>query len=336
MGPNPTRVRKTLAFLLRHRPDIGRLEADAGGWYDLDRVAQAVSRLVRARVSPVDVADLALEDVRGGYEVEGPRIRVRPPEGGERKPVRPPDILYLPATRTLLEASRSLKEIVRSDGRPLHLHNREHRAWSAAHRRARGEPRVLYVDASRAARAGVVFRRIGGGLFTAERLPVRFVLNLRPGFALQASAGGFLVRRGPAGQEQVALVRVRRQSGVTWEVAKGKMEPGESPADTAKREIREEMGIDVPLEVVADLGISHYGFTTPAGEPRLKVLHLFILQAPDDVGDFQPSAREGIEEVAFFSPEEAVRVVTHGSLREPVRRLQRWMEARRPERGAEE
>lgn len=324
MPPDSHRVCKTLAFLLRHRPDVGGLTATGDGWYSLGEVTRAVCRITRLRLSERDLARMAIQDPQGGFLVEQDRIRA----GQRRRKTRHavPDIVYLPATRRQAEAVRGAEDIVADPRNPLRLHVREHHAWLAAHRTRADDPTVLYIDANRATRAGVEFRRMGTGVYAVDRLPVRFVLNLRPGFGIQVSAGGFLVRRTPDGRDEVALVRVRRKSGVTWEVAKGKLEVGESPVDTAIRELREEMGLDVPLEVDADLGVSHYGFTTPAGEPRLKVLHLFVLRPRGSVGDFHPALSEGIEAVAFFPPGDLGRLVTHGSLKDPVRRLRRFLQ----------
>ncbi len=326
MAVDPTRLRKTLAFLLRHRPDVGRLEADAEGWFDLRQVTRAVRRLLRSGLSPEEVARVAGSDPRGGFELEGERIRAcKKPSGRRRGRRRVPDILYLSATRAQQDEARRLDELPLSGRRSFRLHEREREAWVAAHRRGGGEPAVLYVEAGRAARAGVRFQRVGSGQYSAASLPTRCVLNLREGFGLQASAGGFLVRRARSGRLEVGLVRVRRRSGVTWEVAKGKMEIGETPERTAVRELQEEMGIQADLEVIDQLGISHYGFSTPSGAPRLKVLYLFVLRPVGSLGDFDPARGEGIEQVAFFDPDAAVRVVSHGSLREPVRRLRRWI-----------
>jgi RNA:NAD 2'-phosphotransferase (TPT1/KptA family)/8-oxo-dGTP pyrophosphatase MutT (NUDIX family) len=320
------RLRKTLAFLLRHRPDVGRLEADSEGWYDQRAVARAASRLMRSAVGNEDLVRVVQSDPRGGFELDAQRVRaVTGGKGTRRRRRRVPDILYLPATQEQLEAGRGEERFPLDGRRSFRLHAREQDAWVAAHRRSGGQPVVIYVEASRALRAGVTIRRAASGQYTASQLPTRFLLNARPGFGLQSSAGGFLVRRSRGGRLQVGLVRVRRRSGVTWEVAKGKSEVGETPEQTAVRELQEEMGIDTPLEVIEDLGVSHYGFSTPGGEPRLKVLHLFILRPLAQLDDFAPARPEGIEQVAFFDPDAAVRVVSHGSLREPVRRLRRWM-----------
>ena len=298
--------------------------ASANGWFRVDEVTRAVGRLTRLRVSEQEIVRLALRDPQGGFQVE--RELIRSSNRRRRKTCAVPDIVYLPATRHQAKAVRDEVEIVADPRYPLRFHVREHHAWLAAHRSRAEDPLVLYIDANRATRAGVEFRRLSTGIYTAERLPVRFVLNLRPGFGVQVSAGGFLVRRTSDGHDEVGLVRVRRRSGVTWEVAKGKMELGETPVDTAIRELQEEMGMSVPLEVDADLGVSHYGFTTPSGEPRLKVLHLFVLRPRSPVEVFHPALDEGIEEVAFFPPHEVVRLITHGSLKEPVRRLRRFLQ----------
>ncbi len=326
MAVDSLRLRKTLAFLLRHRPDVGRLEADSEGWYDQRQVARAASRLTRSSVKREELLRVVRTDPRNSFEVDELRIRAAQGSGARRKRrQRVPDILFLPATREQMEQARGLDEFPLDGRRSFRMHAREQDAWIAAHRRSGGQPAVVYVEAARALRAGVAIRRVGSGQYSATNLPLRFLLNLKPRFDVQASAGGFLVRRARNGGLEVGLVRVRRRSGVTWEVAKGKSELGETPRQTAIRELQEEMGIDTPLEIVEDLGVSHYGFSTPSGEPRLKLLHLFILRPLEELPSFSPARPEGIEQVAFFDADAAVRVVSHGSLREPVRRLRRWM-----------
>ena len=96
-----------------------------------------------------------------------------------------------------------------------------------------------------------------------------------------SSAGGLPVRIGPDGVPRVALVRVTRKSGVTWEVAKGKLESGEVPEEAAVREVREEMGLPCELRVTRDLGRIRYGFQAPGGLPRLKTINeLLVLTQP--------------------------------------------------------
>ena len=115
---------------------------------------------------------------------------------------------------------------------------------------------------------------------------------------------------------------MQRRSGTSWEVAKGKLEPGESPAKAAVREVREEMGCPgFPLEISRSLGFIRYGFHTPDGYPRLKTLHMYLMATPERCTDFAPSRREGILEVDWFDPVEAARVCNHRSLRPLMRSL---------------
>jgi 8-oxo-dGTP pyrophosphatase MutT (NUDIX family) len=105
-------------------------------------------------------------------------------------------------------------------------------------------------------------------------------------------------------------------------VAKGKLEPGESPECAAVREVREEMGCPgLPLEITTGLGYIRYGFHTPDGSPRLKTLHMYLMDTPHQWMEFAPSAREGILEVEWFDPAEAARLCNHRSLRPLMRTL---------------
>lgn len=244
--------------------------------------------------------------------------------GGES----PPDILYhaTTAARAARAAERGALDL--AHGQPVFLSTAEEAAWRVAHRQA-GDPVVLVIDAARARREGVSFSLSRQGLWQARAIPAAQVLNLRADYAEQASAGGFLIYEGSAGPE-LALIRVDRRIGATWEVAKGKLELGETPAQACLREMTEEMGLqdDWPLEIVQNLGAVRYGFHTPSGEPRLKTLHLFLVRAAERWTAFAPRKAEGILEVSWFSPREAARLVHHRSLRPLMEELVYRLEQR--------
>jgi 8-oxo-dGTP pyrophosphatase MutT (NUDIX family) len=61
-------------------------------------------------------------------------------------------------------------------------------------------------------------------------------------------AGGVAYRRSADGAYQVLLVRARRPPH-EWVLPKGHIEPGETPAQTARRELIEEAGIDAEPEL---------------------------------------------------------------------------------------
>lgn len=264
---------------------------------------------------PKSRADQALDD---------PSRRNR--RGSRRRPGRrgpsPPDILYHATTRDRAERARVSGVLEIGGGRPVFLSRSESQAWQVAHRQS-SDPAVLYVDAARARQLRRCrFERNRQGLWQAGSVPVSHVLNLRPGFAEQASAGGIPVWFGDDGPE-LLLIQVERRHRRTWEVAKGKLEPGETPEGAAVREVREEAGLPDDLDIFQALGFVRYGFTTPDQEPRLKTLHMYLMQAPRryDVGDLVPADGEGITGVGWFHPDEAARLVAHRSLRPLMRRV---------------
>jgi 8-oxo-dGTP pyrophosphatase MutT (NUDIX family) len=218
-----------------------------------------------------------------------------------------------------MEHAREAGSLARDSGQDVYLSTSESQAWKVAHR-LNQDPVVLVVEARRAERDGVAFRRGRGGLFLTQSVPSRHVLNLGDGFGEQLSAGGFLVRRWE-GEVQVALVSCRRGRRDSWEIAKGKLEEGETPQESAKREIQEEMGFTARLEIVHDLGVAHYAFHVPGVGPRLKRLHVYVLVADPEPVTFEPRAEEGIQEVRWFPVDQAQRLVPHPSLRPVLTRL---------------
>ena len=82
----------------------------------------------------------------------------------------------------------------------------------------------------------------------------------------------------------------------------------------------------MPLSFHRSLGYIRYGFITPDGEPRLKTLHMYLLETPELIDNFDPPARESIKDVAWFTPREASQAVSHRSLRPLMRRVFRLLE----------
>ncbi|HZO83148.1 MAG TPA: NUDIX hydrolase [Candidatus Binataceae bacterium] len=126
----------------------------------------------------------------------------------------------------------------------------------------------------------------------------------------EVSAGGVIWRRNSAGSYQVALVRPAGRR--TWVLPKGHLEPGESPLDAARREVREETGLTVGA--VQPLGDISYVFSAHArGEPLTRIfkrVHFFLMECVG--GD--PSAHDAeIDEVVWLSFDDALRRATHAS-----------------------
>ncbi len=318
------RISKTVAFLLRHRPDVGGLVLDDGGWVAVTALTVSVSQLMGAEVSVERLLSACAEGPTRRFEMEDLRIRslrrAEPAVDADTRRVQPPDILYHAATDADVARFRESGEIFVGPDRHVFLSSDEAQAWRVAHRMQGGAPCVLYVDAARARRHGVkFFRNRRTGLYLSTPVPVGDVLNLQENFAEQVSAGGILARC-DQGLPNIALIRVTRRSGSTWEIAKGKLERGEPPEYAAVREVREEMGIEAELRITRPLGMVRYGFLAPGGLPRLKTVHLYLMESDTPIDRFIPASGEGIAAVRWFSLDEAARAVTHTSLVPVMRR----------------
>jgi len=96
----------------------------------------------------------------------------------------------------------------------------------------------------------------------------------RPFQPNEVSAGGAVVRRGPAGYE-VCLI----SDGRYWGLPKGNVERGEEPVQTAMREIAEETGISAPLVLIDTLPAAEYVYRRE-GRLIFKRVHHFLFEAP--------------------------------------------------------
>lgn len=109
----------------------------------------------------------------------------------------------------------------------------------------------------------------------------------------QISAGGVAYRMGADGVE-VALVYVRFRGKERWQLPKGIVDEGESPAETALREIREEAGIETDL--LAPIDVIEYWYAGHSQGRRVrfhKFVHFFLCRYRS--GDVSEHDREVLE-----------------------------------------
>jgi 8-oxo-dGTP pyrophosphatase MutT (NUDIX family) len=97
----------------------------------------------------------------------------------------------------------------------------------------------------------------------------------------QRSAGGVAFRRRMMETEtvgiEVAIISVG--DPVRWQLPKGIVDPGETPEETAVREVREEAGIDAAL--LAPLEPVEYWYVGHRGKQRVrfhKFVHFYVME----------------------------------------------------------
>jgi len=128
-----------------------------------------------------------------------------------------------------------------------------------------------------------------------------------PPLLREFSAGGLVVRR-MRGRPYIAAVRVK--DGRVLALPKGHIEDGESGAETAIREVREETGIDGRM--VEKLDDIRYWYTRD-GARVLKVVSFFLLAyRGGSVRDYQ---REEVDGAEWVPLEDAPRLLSYSGER---------------------
>jgi 8-oxo-dGTP pyrophosphatase MutT (NUDIX family) len=127
------------------------------------------------------------------------------------------------------------------------------------------------------------------------------------------SAGGVLVRR-LRGRFWVAAIRPQGKPEGTWALPKGLIDPGETGAETAVREVAEETGVSGRLE--QKLGDVRYVYTR-RGERVFKVVSFFLLRyTRGRIGELPPGMEREVAEARWLPLEDAPRLLAYGGERE--------------------
>ena len=117
--------------------------------------------------------------------------------------------------------------------------------------------------------------------------------------AVEEKSCGAVIWRGTPGAHQYLLAR---HNGGHWSFPKGHVEHGETEAETARREIREETGLEAELDTAFRQVVTYY--------PKTGVIKdvIFFLARP--VGGSQHAQETEIADLGWFSFQEARPLVT--------------------------
>jgi len=77
------------------------------------------------------------------------------------------------------------------------------------------------------------------------------------------------------------------------------------------------------------LGVVRFGFFTKEKHARLKEMHLHLLKVNNKPEVFHPATTEGLVDVAWFRPEEALEKIRHRTLKPIFRQMKHHLTALR-------
>jgi 8-oxo-dGTP pyrophosphatase MutT (NUDIX family) len=131
------------------------------------------------------------------------------------------------------------------------------------------------------------------------------------------SAGGVLVRR-LRGRWWLAAIRPTGKPEGVWALPKGLIDPGETGAETAVREVAEETGLSGRLE--QKLGDVRYVYTR-GGERIFKVVSFFLLRwRGGRIGELPAGMELEVAEARWLPLDEAPRLLAYGGEREMAKK----------------
>lgn len=121
------------------------------------------------------------------------------------------------------------------------------------------------------------------------------------------------------GNLRILLVKVERQEGrCEWLLPKGHLEEGETLEVGAIREIAEETGLS-DLEQLCYLTYDSYIFTDRRDRTVEKDVHYYLFRGANPNVQLTPNRDEGIVEVLWAAPEEALVLTPYDNVRRVVR-----------------
>lgn len=178
------KLSKTLAVVLRHRPDEFGVVLDDEGWADIDAVVAALRARggFFARVDDAMLTEVVRRQAKPRYELdrEAGRIRARYGHSVEvtpdAPPAAPPAVLWHGTHARVLDTI--LADGLRPMGRrAVHLSGTRDMAVEVGRRRVRADNPlvVLRVDAARAHADGVEFRKAAAGIWLVDAVPATYL-----------------------------------------------------------------------------------------------------------------------------------------------------------------
>jgi len=137
----------------------------------------------------------------------------------------------------------------------------------------------------------------------------------------QVSCGGVIYRHRESQCEVALILRLTRKGKKVWCLPKGLMQANESPEQTAKREVREETGLEG--RVTDKLGEIQYIFYSPEERSKIqKTVHFFLMEYLQ--GSVEDHDAE-VKEARWFPVKAAVEHLVYENERNMMKKAEQAM-----------
>lgn len=120
----------------------------------------------------------------------------------------------------------------------------------------------------------------------------------------ETTAGGVVFRRSKQGEIEILLTQDAKDR---WTIAKGHIEPGETPRQTAEREIQEETGLK-EMKVLNHLGKTQFRYRRQ-NSLVLMTMHIFLVKALGDTDNL--TKEEWMNGIGWFPFAKALDMVEY-------------------------
>lgn len=120
----------------------------------------------------------------------------------------------------------------------------------------------------------------------------------------ETTAGGIVFRKDEKGGVEILLTQDAKDR---WTIAKGHIEPGETPRQTAEREIQEETGLK-EMKVLNHLGKTQFRYRRQ-NSLVLMTMHIFLVKALGDTNKLQKE--DWMNDIGWFPFNEALDKVEY-------------------------
>ncbi len=147
-----------------------------------------------------------------------------------------------------------------------------------------------------------------------KSVPAEAIENLNPYLSVKQiiAGGGYVLRKK---KKNIDVLMIYRKG--TWDLPKGKLDPGESIEECAMREVREEVGIR-KLSLGNSLGTTVHGYERK-GYYWVKTTYWYVMKTPEE--QFKPQLEEKIEEVRWMPWDEAVEKIGYEIFRQHMKHV---------------